>query len=375
MTQIISAVYRGLIFHVSDRLLTWDDQARRPADRRSNKCVIAWCRDAGTVIGYSGIAEIAGMPTDDWIAGALCSPVDGPWRPAHAPNDLGTLGINELVERVAEWIGRHRASLREPHRRRFGLAVQLPTIREGKVRDGKKRLEACAYEIRIDRTRPRADCGMHRDHSTTRRVPRILATPPINDAEMRELLADLANPRPSAEELEFVKHLAANRPDKVRRHLAELPIWIALRRGMNRAAERRPTVGDQFVEAMLTVSEDPPIRLDFNAGKRGHDVTAVKGGTIPLQYTPWIVTQFGVFAPSVSTMTEFGRENTPLHIVVGPPPAPTVVDGSGFVAGGLFMTQDRQYDISETPSTIPFPFEIRDEPPEADDASSSESGD
>lgn len=66
MTLIISCVTQNHVVQVSDRRLTWitGPNAGQVADDNKNKAVIVCNRLA---IGYTGLAEIAGSKTDEWL--------------------------------------------------------------------------------------------------------------------------------------------------------------------------------------------------------------------------------------------------------------------------------------------------------------------
>jgi len=70
MTLILSVACRNYVAQVSDRLLT-DVMTRRPFDLTSNKNLVYITPGAQVAIGYSGIAYLDGIPTDQWIAQQL----------------------------------------------------------------------------------------------------------------------------------------------------------------------------------------------------------------------------------------------------------------------------------------------------------------
>jgi hypothetical protein len=73
MTQIISQLCRAFALQVEDRLVTQTaaGSAPRKFDALANKNVIYWARDAIVSIGYTGLAYVKDLPTDDWIAATL----------------------------------------------------------------------------------------------------------------------------------------------------------------------------------------------------------------------------------------------------------------------------------------------------------------
>ncbi len=73
MTLIITAVTRDGIVQVSDRRLTKDGQSYGDF---SNKAVCVSCSDGPLAISYTGLAEIGGQRTDEWLAECLASIID-----------------------------------------------------------------------------------------------------------------------------------------------------------------------------------------------------------------------------------------------------------------------------------------------------------
>ncbi len=73
MTQIVSQLCRGFALQVEDRLVTKTVAGRAPTafDALANNNVIYWARDAIVTMGYTGLAFVKELPTDDWIAATL----------------------------------------------------------------------------------------------------------------------------------------------------------------------------------------------------------------------------------------------------------------------------------------------------------------
>ena len=66
MTLHLVLTSRDGTVHVGDRKLTFGDG--RPFDDASNKIVIFRARDAIVSIGFTGVAYLDGIPTDEWVA-------------------------------------------------------------------------------------------------------------------------------------------------------------------------------------------------------------------------------------------------------------------------------------------------------------------
>ena len=70
MTLVLTLLTARYVLQVSDRLVT-ETASCRPFDPLANKNVIYHARDAIVSIGYSGLAYLEGVPTDQWIAQKL----------------------------------------------------------------------------------------------------------------------------------------------------------------------------------------------------------------------------------------------------------------------------------------------------------------
>jgi hypothetical protein len=69
MTLILTAACPLYVVQVADRLVT---RGSDPFDPVANKTVVYRARDALVSIGYSGLAQIGTVPTDEWIVEQLC---------------------------------------------------------------------------------------------------------------------------------------------------------------------------------------------------------------------------------------------------------------------------------------------------------------
>lgn len=72
MTLVLSLACPDYVMHVSDRLLTMSDDGRE-FDPIANKSIVHLARNGVAAMGYSGIAHIREIPTDEWIAQCLTS--------------------------------------------------------------------------------------------------------------------------------------------------------------------------------------------------------------------------------------------------------------------------------------------------------------
>jgi hypothetical protein len=116
MTLILSLATPRYVQQVSDRLV---NERGREFDPVSNKSLVYFARDALVVLGYSGLAYIDGVPTDQWMAQILTNEVfPGPGQrvgirlgPRGQWLDLGQSA--ELLRQKCSEIYRR---LRSPHR-------------------------------------------------------------------------------------------------------------------------------------------------------------------------------------------------------------------------------------------------------------------
>ena len=73
MTCVLTVATPFYVVQVSERLVTRVQAGRvRTFDAAANKTVVFRARDAVVTIGYSGLAFIGSLPTDEWIAETLC---------------------------------------------------------------------------------------------------------------------------------------------------------------------------------------------------------------------------------------------------------------------------------------------------------------
>jgi hypothetical protein len=70
MTLIITALADDAVIQVSDRRLTSDQVV---LDKRVNKALCISCSDANFTVAFTGVAEILGAPTADWLLDHLAS--------------------------------------------------------------------------------------------------------------------------------------------------------------------------------------------------------------------------------------------------------------------------------------------------------------
>jgi len=68
MTLILGQASRDYVLQVTDRLVT---KGNRPFDPLANKNIVYCARNALVAIGFTGIAFLGDIPTDQWIVEQL----------------------------------------------------------------------------------------------------------------------------------------------------------------------------------------------------------------------------------------------------------------------------------------------------------------
>lgn len=134
MTLVFSAACRYRIFHASDRLTTITPTRKNPDkawDIHSNKTVIVVGSDCWLVIGYTGLAYLDGIPTDEFIANALAGGElgggIGMWHPGRS------LHYREIARSIETTI--HDAYRRLPvQARKYATTVSAAGLQNRKPR-------------------------------------------------------------------------------------------------------------------------------------------------------------------------------------------------------------------------------------------------
>ena len=122
LTQILTAICRNYVLQVSDRLVT---AGARIHDQLAPKTVICRSRDALVCVGYTGLAYLDGIPTDQWIAQSFRgAPLVGGiafdqsrTRPNKADIGLLTKGLVHELQKVVSSL--------DPKRSKYPLALNI----------------------------------------------------------------------------------------------------------------------------------------------------------------------------------------------------------------------------------------------------------
>ena len=124
MTLILTIATPAFMVQSSDRLLT---RNRSPVDPIANKAILYRAEDAVAAVGYSGIAYISGIPTDEWLATILWGePIPRGHdnrRPAtvHFGKRPNAWNLKTAIEELKRAIG----SLRQADIKRGGLVISV----------------------------------------------------------------------------------------------------------------------------------------------------------------------------------------------------------------------------------------------------------
>jgi hypothetical protein len=136
MTQILSLTARGYVLQASDRLVSMrrSPHVLEAHDPLFNKHILYVAKDAVVSIGFTGLAYISGIPTDQWIASVLTG--EPPWAPQGGdgrgtrhtwlprPYPSGWLDIGQATNRLRDAcaMASSRMSRRE---RQAGLTIVI----------------------------------------------------------------------------------------------------------------------------------------------------------------------------------------------------------------------------------------------------------
>jgi hypothetical protein len=275
MTQVISILRRGILFHLSDRLLTAPDAAALPRDLRSNKSVVAITSDSLGVVGYSGRSSIHGHPTDLWLAGAILSNPDTPWTEPSEPVGLGDLSPGQITQRLKTHLEAYVAWLAPRPRADLHLLIQYVGYR----RD--RRLNTAlpfVFELAKMPGDDQVYLSSRRDTGERLVSEHVVCTPPLDPDAMRILQADLAAARGSVHEC----------------------FKVALK--AMRSASERATVGESILATWLSPVLAPNVSMVAVKPTSG-DFDFVRSGRfdVPVTHTPWILSEAGIYRPSLAS--------------------------------------------------------------------------
>jgi hypothetical protein len=127
MTLHVALIHHDGVIHVSDRLI---NKSGQPFDFFGNKTIVLRADDAIATLGYSGVAHLDGLPTDEWIASFLWGRHVSGGVYHGGPERLGDLGfiVNRLFDAMVARLARGDQGLRSAGLTIFGAGMQSVTI-------------------------------------------------------------------------------------------------------------------------------------------------------------------------------------------------------------------------------------------------------
>lgn len=311
MTAIFSAVNAGVVFQVSDRLISLVDRRGKVVgdhDAASNKTVVVVGPDAMVSISYSGLAYLEGVPTDAWLA-----------RWASGNPELSPRGGMSLARRVPM---QAQAIL---DRLLAGLEAQTARDRKSGLeivvagRQARRNNEAVPVLWRIS-ARPDEPPELVRRDTGHRRMT-ALSFESIGSAD-KGIVDDLAT-------------IVDGRT--VRTGEDADAVEGTLVRAMREAARAGPGIGPSSMSVRLWTDDLPHVSARYWPVEP-EDTTLSDGTAVPAAYSPWLVTPKAIIGPALYFGGRGGASPEGVSFEVYVPPGP-VWDGDTLLAG--FDTPDR----------------------------------
>ncbi len=290
MTLVLTLVTTRYVMQVADRLVTTDGKKFDPV---SNKSLIYLARNAIVTIGYSGLAYLDGIPTDEWLAQMLW----GKELPRHddgraAGHVFGGEGrqiidIGRAIERVRSGSENALRKDRAPLKARF-LQIVLAGWqwrRMGSRIVWRPILHAISSERQNGQIRCDVDSlprywqyeRVLHDGKSCRpfRMLPIPSTTDTPDAHTSELIA----------RLEPVAHL----PDTSRQTLVK---------EIQTRAASVPTIGKDCMCIYIPFPSPSVVEADYISAE-WEPRLSTKGEIYSASYSPWIIGLASLHAPSI----------------------------------------------------------------------------
>lgn len=256
VTQILGGLRYPYLFQVSDRRLSWSTPGLPVADHRSNKSLIVKTVREIALVGYSGIASLGDLPTDDWLAGSICAAGRATWAEPNHHNDLGRISIGEVVTSLCRHVEKEQQAQRRGSRARFDFGVQIVGFR---VR--RKRFQPFVFRLEWHGERPVV--VMHdRPILEAYRTGLVLMTP----VRSREIRAAVTR------ELRF-----GSGPADFMNCMASAMTEVSL---------AAPGVGNDLLGIALHV---PTLRGNLSYRSGAPDTFRIADGKLPLFRIPWVL--------------------------------------------------------------------------------------
>ena len=311
------------ILQVSDRLVSYISSGR-PYDETSNKTLLYRARDAFVTMSYTGIAYLAGVPTDQWIAEkiwgepffrdpegklmAFGNPLIPRWR------DFGPTLHDLKYQMQLTW-----ADLSSQYRAfPFELLVGGWQIKGKRLRPLLVTIsKSKGSEFKITNTRPRywylptrskgngpdVTVGKRLKDIEAKTVKPVLWTRPTKLAITGEPLTDI-------EEEIIRSNMRHSYPSP---KLRVEKIEQAITEVIQRVAVRVPTVGSDCLSVLIPRLDLAPPRVRYiNSGSQGEQADQLAS------FSPWIIGPNGYSTPSVIVGTFEVRYGDITVVVEGP---------------------------------------------------------
>lgn len=319
VTQILGAIRQGYLFQTSDRRLSWLGPELRPADHRSNKSLILVSRNAVSLIGYTGTASIGKLPTDDWLAGAICATGQPEWHVPTHNNDLSKHTVDGVVRNLERHVDALRRRLPANRLRDFHLIVQIVGYRARR-----RRLLPFGFVLEWYRDRPLAR-GHSRPLAASYQDGVVLATPYLSGSLASRVAAELGRSAPGP--ADFHNNMAS---------------------AMTEVALAREGVGDE----LLGIALEARSLRGFLVYRFNPDTAAMGPTALPLFPTPWVVGPGHAHQPALmSGDGELGYAGLALRLQL-----PTTDRAPERILSTVKWTLDRSLNPSADPIAHHFPF-------------------
>jgi len=317
MPLLFAHIVPGAVILAADQRLTLQGGGRI-WDEQSSKLVAILCTDGAAVIGYTGLAYLRNLPTDEYIA-RLAIDLLAPG--AHIPRSGTMIGGDRTPIRIATTLKTVIDKLHSQVAKRndeFTLIVA-----------GQRRLKRRLWPFvsLIDHLERHTSYPVMRGRSLTLQRWAMAGDTGVPD----DLFAHYER---------SVAYGSSVLPD---RHPIEISIR-AMRDTFNHRHQTTPTVGDSMHIAVIGANE---IRLGMWAGplwrNPGIAIPALPGAALPADlaainaniYSPWVVSSQVVMPPAVMSAREIKTGAWYWDIVISEimksPPPPPVYGLSGFV--------------------------------------------
>jgi len=292
VTLVLNSVTRGRIFHASDRLVTLQSRGSQPVrtwTSESNKTIVVVGTDCWLVLGCSGLAYLAGKPTDQYLAEAISGIPDlsaGAFVTWRAPRDLH---FREILDRIEFALDAAYAQLPP-------LLRLLPTEVAGVGLQRARRPRHLVFWVESNAGNARTKNATDRHQSQFRF--RFHASGTTDRADFDAVSARLASE-------------GAESPEKFRRILIE---------GVAHAGRNSPVIGEDVMSVLAEPTANR-VHVHFQAAdpaaRRSAQLKTTLGGEtisgFPTVATPYVLAPGWIFCPSIATPGGWTVEGQGFH--------------------------------------------------------------